>query len=264
MPGSTRRFREYVELARYFTARDLRERFLGSLSGSAWALLAPVAQLLVLWLVFGMILRVRLPDADPNAFLPFLVGGLWPWVAFSEGILRGMGAINERAALISKVALPRSVLVLAPVASSFLLHGAGYLAVLVVVAVIGHDVAWQGLALALPLWIVLGVFSTGVALVLATLAVFVRDTTQVVPQLVALFFYLTPIFYPLTILPERLRGIALGNPLTAFVGLFRHAWFGHPVAEPAAWVVAPLAAIVVLGLGVFVFRRASRHFEDFL
>lgn len=256
--------RRYVELARHFAARELRERFLGSLSGGLWAVAQPVMQLLVLLFVFGMLLKVRLPNADPDAFLPFLATGLWPWVAFSEAVMRGMSAIPERAALMSKVALPRSVLVIAPVLASFVLHGAGYLAVLAVVAAMGHAISATGVLVAVGYWILLALFAAGFALALSTLNVFVRDTAQVAPQLFMLWFYLTPIFYPLSIIPERIRIVAESNPLTAFVGAFRHALIAEPIALDRALLVIIVSTVASLAIGLFMFRRASRHFEDFL
>ena len=263
-PTASRRASGYWRIARHFAARELRERFLGSLTGAAWALLAPVLQLLVMLLVFGLILKVRLPDAEPRAFLPFLVAGLWPWVAFSEALMRGMGAIVERAALISKVAMPRSALVLAPVLASFALHGVGFAAVGGVVAALGYPIDPLGIVLALPYWIVLGAFAFGLALALATIRVFVPDAAHVVPQLTALWFYLTPIFYPVSIIPAALRGAVEANPLTAFTSLFRHALVGESIDLASALLVASIAALAALAFGAFVFRRAARHFEDFL
>lgn len=256
--------RRYIQLARHFAARDLRERFLGSLSGGLWAVAQPVIQLLVLFFVFGTLLKVRLPGADPQAFLPFLAAGLWPWVAFSEAAVRGMNAIPERAALMSKVALPRTVLVLAPVLSSFALHGVGFIAVLLVIAAMGHAVTLGGLAIGVLYWLVLGACAFGFALGLATLNVFVRDTAQIVPQLFMLWFYLTPIFYPLAIIPERIRPIAEANPLTAFVTAFRSSLVAEPADPVRLLAVMALATAVALGVGSYMFRRASRHFEDFL
>ena len=263
-PTANPRTASYWRIARHFAARELAERFLGSFSGAAWALVAPVVQLLVLLLVFGTILKVRLPDADPRAFLPFLVAGLWPWVAFSEGLMRGMTAVVERAQLISKVAMPRSALVLAPVLASFALHGAGFVAVLVVVALLGYPVTLAGLLLAVPYWLLLAAFAFGLALALSTLRVFVPDTAQVVPQLVTLWFYLTPIFYPLSIIPEALHGAVRANPMSAFTSLFRGALVGEAVPLGATLGVAAVATLAALALGGWMFRRASRHFEDFL
>lgn len=263
-PRAAQRAANYWRIARHFAVRELRERFLGSLSGAAWALLAPVLQLLVLLLVFGVILKVRLPDADPNTFLPFLVTGLWPWVAFSEGLLRGMGAIVERSALISKVAMPRSALVLAPVLASFALNGVGFVAVLLVIAAFGYPVDLGGIAQAVPYWILLAAFAFGLALALSTLRVFVPDAAHVVPQLTSLWFYLTPIFYPISIIPARLRDAVEANPMTAYTSLFRHALVGEPVALLPTLGVALGGALLALLVGGYMFRRAARHFEDFL
>ncbi len=255
---------DYWRIARHFAARELAERFLGSFSGAAWALFAPVLQLLVLMLVFGTILKVRLPDADPRAFLPFLVAGLWPWVAFSEALGRGMSAIVERSALISKVALPRSALVLAPVLASFALHGIGFVAVLAAIRALGYPVDLAGLPLALLYWPLLAAFAFGLSLFLATIRVFVPDAAHVVPQLVTLWFYLTPIFYPLAIVPAALHGAVQANPATAYASLFRHALTDETLAIAPALATATFAAALALALGAFVFKRAARHFEDFL
>lgn len=254
----------YFRLAAHFAARELRERFLGSVSGAAWAFLQPVAQLLILLFVFGTILKVRLPGADASAFVPFLVTGLWPWVAFSEGLNRALGAIPEHSALISKVVLPRSALVLAPVLASFALHGAGFLAVLLVVALAGYPIDFAGVLLAAPVWVLLGMFTFGLGLALATLNVFLRDTAQVVPQVITLWFYLTPIFYPTSIMPEAVQRWSWVNPLTAYVELFRNSLLGLPTSLPSSWLAAALVAAIALLAGIWMFRRAARHFEDFL
>lgn len=255
--------RAYWLIARHFIAREIAERWLGSFSGAAWALLAPVAQLLVLLLVFGTILKVRLPDADPRAFVPFLVAGLWPWAAFSEAVNRGVQAIPERAALLAKVALPRTALVLAPVAASFLLNGLGFVAVVAVVALAGFPIDPLGLVLALPLWLLLGVFAFGLALALGAVNVYVRDTAHVLPQVITLWFYLTPIFYPRSIVPGSFADAMAANPMTAFVDAFRAALTADPLPA-SALPVAVLAATAALLFGFAVFRRTASRFEDFL
>ncbi|HVF35719.1 MAG TPA: ABC transporter permease, partial [Candidatus Saccharimonadia bacterium] len=121
-----------------------------------------------------------------------------------------------------------------------------------------------GLGWALPCWVLLAAFAYGLALALATIRVFVPDAAHVVPQLTALWFYLTPIFYPIAIIPASLRGAVEANPMTAFASLFRHALLGEPVDLGRALLVASLATLAALALGGFAFRRAARHFEDFL
>ena len=113
-------------------------------------------------------------------------------------------------------------------------------------------------------WLLLGIFTFGLSLVLATLNVFLRDTAQVVPQVVTLWFYLTPIFYPSSIMPEAVQRWSWVTPLTGFVNLFRHALLDRPTDLGTSALCAALAALLALLAGVWAFRRAARHFEDFL
>lgn len=252
-----------LQLARHFIARDLRNRYLGSLTGALWALLQPLLLLAIYAVVFVEILKVRLPDSVGSGFVPYLALGLWPWTAFSEAISRGTNAIPEHAALLSKVPLPRPVLVLAPVAGSFLIHGAGFLAVLVVLALTGQGVQLSGLPLALLAYALLFVFALGLAWLTAALQVFVRDLAPIVAQLLTLWFFLTPVFFAREMIPARLAGFLAANPLAAFLEAFRAALLGTSIAPHTLWLL-PLFAAAAFAAGGFVFQRLSRHFEDFL
>src|SRR5689334_7888342 len=107
--------RQSTSLVAHFIRRELRNRYLGSLSGGLWALLQPLAQLAIYGFVWAYVFKMRLPggDASPAAVVPFLALGVWPWNAFAESISRSATVIQENAGLIGKVALPRSVLVIA-------------------------------------------------------------------------------------------------------------------------------------------------------
>src|SRR5690606_29052734 len=101
-----------------FLERDFRNRFSNSFFGGMWALLQPLLQLAVYAFVFGYVFKARIPGADAPGYVPFLVVALWPWTAFAEAVLRSTTVIQDNAALIGKVALPREVLVLASVSTS--------------------------------------------------------------------------------------------------------------------------------------------------
>jgi lipopolysaccharide transport system permease protein len=253
-----------LQLARHFIARDLRNRYLGSLSGALWALLQPLLLLGIYAMVFVQILKVRWPDATIGAsYVPYLATGLWPWTAFAEALNRGTNAIPEHAALLSKVPLPRPVLVLAPVAGSFLIHGAGFIAVLVVLALTGSPPRLAGIPWALVTYALLFVFALGLAWLTAALQVFVRDLAPIVAQLLTLWFFLTPIFFAREMVPERLGAILAFNPLAGYVDAFRAALLGTAAPSAALWG-PPLYAAIAIAAGAFVFGRLSRHFEDFL
>lgn len=252
----------WMNLLRHFVLRDIRQRYLVSFSGALWALLQPALLLAIYALVFVHVLRARLPDEAGGDFLPYLALGLWPWTAFSEAVVRGVGSIPEHAGLLAKVAVPREVLVLAPVASSFLVHGIGWLAIAVLLALDERAIALGGIPFALLAYVLLFAFAAGLALALASINVFLRDLAHALPQLVVLWFFLTPIFYAPSMVPAAMRSALEFNPMNAFIVGARDPLLGLALG-PAPWIAA-LAATVALALGVLVFRRLGRHFEDFL
>jgi ABC-type polysaccharide/polyol phosphate export permease len=261
--AATIALRQQLQLARHFIARDLRNRYLGSISGALWALLQPLLLLAIYAVVFVEILKVRLPDSVGTGFVPYLATGLWPWIAFAEAVGRGTNAIPEHAALLSKVPLPRSMLVLAPVAGSFLIHGFGFAAVLLVLALAGSGVQLAGLPWALLAYLGLFAFALGLTWLTAALQVFVRDLAPIVAQLLTLWFFLTPVFFAREMIPARLAGLLAANPLAAFLEAFRAALLGAGVSGTTL-LLLPLFTAIALAAGWFVFGRLSRHFEDFL
>jgi len=255
--------RTWTALAARFVLRDLRNRYLGSISGLAWALVQPLLLLAIYAVVFIEVLKVPWPESAGSGFVPYMALGLWPWTAFAEGLNRGTIAIHEHAQLLSKVALPRRLLVLAPVAGSFLIHGAGFVAVLIVLAVTGEPIRLAGLPLALGAWLLLFAFTLGLAWFTSALNVFVRDLAVVLAQILTLWFYLTPIFFPRAMVPDRFLGAVAVNPMAAFVDSFRAALVPGAAAPLASWLV-PLAAGLALALGAIVFARLERPFQDYL
>jgi lipopolysaccharide transport system permease protein len=251
-------------LLRQFVARDLRQRWLGSLSGGLWALLQPLAMLAIYAVVFVEILKVRLPERVGGDFVPFLVVALWPWTAFAEALNRAVNVFPENAGLLSKVALPREVLVLAPVLSSFIVHGVGFAAVLAVLAVMGKPILLGGVLQALLGFLLLGAFATGLALALASLQVFVRDLGQALGQFLTLWFFLTPIFYAPEMLPPAIARWLHANPMSGFIGAIRGPLLGMEGAAATSLLLPALATALSLLAGIWVFRRLQRHLEDFL
>jgi len=254
----------WFQLLRQFVARDLQQRYLGSLSGGLWALLQPLALLAIYAVVFVEVLKVRLPDRVGADFVPFLVTALWPWTAFAESLNRSVNAFPENAGLLSKVALPREVLVLAPVVSSFLVHMTGFIAVLLLLVAIGKPIHLAGMVPATLAMILLFVFSAGLALALASLQVFVRDLGHALAQFLTLLFFLTPVFYAPEMLPPRIARWLDANPMSGFIGAVRGPLLGmHDGGLSSLLLPAVFAGVAAL-LGWWVFRRLQRHLEDFL
>lgn len=231
--------------------------------GAAWSLIAPLLQLAVFYVVFLHIFKARVPGLEPDAYLAFLALGFWPWFAFAEAISRATTSVQEHAALAAKIALPRAVPVVAKVLASFLVHGVGFIAVLLVLLAIGPPLHWEWLPAALLLWLPLLALAIGMGLIVAAIQVFVRDLAQSIGPLMSLWFFLTPIVYALQMAPLGLSQWLLWNPMTAIVqGQRSLLLFGS--AEIAGWPAMLGGAVILPLLGAWIFTRTAPWFEDYL
>lgn len=257
------RFR-YRWLLWSFTRRELATRFRGSVTGAAWAVLYPLALLAVFAAVFTLVFRVRLPEAMAGSSYATVVAmALWPWMMFAEGVQRGLATIATNGELIRKVAFPHRLLVYASVLASFLVHGVGFLAVLVVLRALGEPVALSGIPAALLLLVPLALVAVGLAAALAALHTLLRDVEQLVSILLTILFYATPVLYLAEQVPAELRDWVALNPLGHLFGRIRAVLFdGGFLAAGDLAILAVALVIAVAGLAFF--ERLSPYFEDFL
>ena len=259
--GVTGTARDRVLLANFFK-RELTTRYLGSSTGLAWALLHPLLLLAVYHFVFTTIFRAG--SFGGKSFLLFVAVALWPWLAAQEALQRATVSLAHYAGLIRKVAFPPELVVYASIAATLVLQFAGYLAVLAVLAAFGEPVRFEGLLIAVPLWLILTIALTGLALLFAALQVFIRDVEHVLMPVLMILMYLTPILYPLTLVPESVRPWVAANPFGWLVERLRDALLDGKLALQWGDAVALGVALALFLGGRWVFRRLSPHFEDFL
>lgn len=243
--------------------REIKTRFLESFSGVAWLVLQPLLLLLIYSFVFVVIFKARVPQADTTGFVPYLAVAFWPWIAFSESVLRSVSAITANSELIGKVALPSEVFPAATVSATFVMHVSGYLAVLAVLAVTGTAIHWLMLAPALLVLCLIYLFALSLGLLLSSLNVFIRDFEHVMPPLMTFWFFTTPILYSVELIPEHLRRFMHINPFVYFIQTLREMLlFG--TWRPGVDDLIALVSIALLGfLALRFFRRLSPRFEDF-
>ena len=249
---------------RQLVSRAVRTDYLDNLTGFAWLFVQPLLLLAVYAFVFTTIFKARIPSAGEIGFVPYLAIAFWPWTAFAESVLRASAAVSSNAALIGKVAFPTELLPLSTVTATFLMHLAGYLAVLVVLQLLGTPIFWPGLLAALPLLLLLGLFASALALFASALQVFIRDVAQILPPLMTFWFFTTPILYSASLLPPSWAALMQFNPMTWYVGRLRSfLLFGDYRLAPTDLVV-PALTLLLFWLSLRFFRRFSAHFEDFL
>jgi len=257
-------------LARYrwllyeFTRREVANRYAGSVSGLAWTVLQPLAQLAIFAFVFTQIFRASVPADFPGvSYTAFVAVALWPWIMFSEAIQRGMGSIAANAGLIRKVALPNQLFVYSSVLACCAIHLAGFIGVLVVLAALGENVRLAGIPVAIVLLVPYMLLATGIALVLAALQTLLKDVEHGTAIVLMMVFYATPVLYPLAFVPEAWRPALRSSPLAYFSERLREVLLSQPSLVPRDFAVA-LACAAVFAAGLWIFKRLSPHFEDFL
>jgi ABC-type polysaccharide/polyol phosphate export permease len=267
---------EYVssrELMANLTLRELRGRYKRSLLGWAWSLLNPLAIMLIFTLLFRFFLRIDAPPSETTelkSFALYLLCALLPWNFMQNGVSLSMTSLIANANLIQKTYVPRELLVASQVASldvSLLIE----MSLLVVLLVLFGNMVVPFLPVVLVLVAFLTLFTTGLALLFSVLNVYFRDVQHLVSILFQVWFYLTPVVYPLGVVPERhvffgvdvpVRTIYDANPMVRFVEAVRDCLYD--LRLPPLGSVAYLAAVsvTVFLAGLFVFSRLSGRLAE--
>ena len=246
-----------------FTEREILSRFAGSAFGLIWALANPLLLLAIYAFVFGQLFKTRMGDLSTDSYLAFLAIALWPWMMFADGVMRAMQSVQANAPLVKKIAFPHLLLILAAVNSVFLVHLAGYVVILTILAATGHTLHLAGVPSALLAITTLYLLAVGVGAFLAALQTLLRDVEQVVAPALMMMQFLTPVLYPVTIIPEAYRYLFAWNPLTGVMQRLRDGLLSGATPQYTDLFVLS-AGIMVAIIGISFFLRLSPYFEDFL
>lgn len=244
--------------------RQIRQDYLENLTGFAWLILQPLILLAVYAFVFSTIFKARIPEAAEIGFVPYLAVAFWPWTAFSEAILKANSSITANGALIGKVAFATEQIPLATVTATFIMHLIGYIAVLIVLQLMGTSIHWVYLLLVLPIILLMWVFACAIALFSSAIQVFVRDLAQILPPLMTFWFFTTPILYSASYLPESIQKFAQLNPMAWFVTRLRELLLFGEINFGLTALLIVLFIAIFSWASLRFFRRFSGHFEDFL
>lgn len=265
---ATRPVLSYRSLVWNFAQRDLKARFKGTALGWSWSLVLPLATLLVYSVVFAVIFRAVPPDfgnGKSGNFTVWLLAGLVPWTLFSSGINSAISSLLSTGQLLKKIFFPAFAPILGGVLSVGV-QSAIELGILAVVLIAFLNIGWTWLLV--PIWAALFVaFTAALATALSVLNAYYRDIAHIVVVALQLLFYITPIIYPITFVPEEWRGFPLRtlvelNPLSAFVELFRSLMYGLSPGTPFLWGVSLGWTVAAVLLGLWVYRRKAQDLGE--
>jgi ABC-2 type transport system permease protein len=257
------------ELMVNLTLRELRGKYKRSVLGWGWSLLNPLASMVIFTIVFSFFLKVKPPVGDPSGlhnFAFFLLCGLLPWNFLNNGMMGGMAALIGNANLIKKVYFPREVLVSAVVAAfdvSFLIE----LGVLAAALLVAGNFVIPWIPVVLFLIALFTVFVLGIGLTVSVLNVYFRDVQHFVGILMMLWFYATPIVYPITYVPKEWKGIPLRhlytfNPMVRFAETFRDVMYDLRFPSWNDTLFLVVVSGLTLALGMWVFSKLEGRLAE--
>ncbi|MGI8784764.1 MAG: ABC transporter permease [Acidobacteriota bacterium] len=243
--------------------RDLRERYIGSAAGLLWSVLHPLVLVALYTFVITFVFKVRAVEGGPRGYAAFVLCGLLPWIALQESIVQSAASLVKNAPLIKKIRFPAEVVPVGVVFSS-LLHQ--LIGTVVFVVILHQSIRFgpgslPGLLLLLALQVALAL---GLGWLVASLNVFVRDTQHVVQLSFSLLFWLTPLVYDRSMVPDRLRWLVDVNPLSHLVAGYRAVFLGTSGPLSQGWLVLASWAVVLLFFGYFTIQRLKGRFADYL
>ena len=258
------------ELLTNLTLRELRGKYKRSILGWGWSLLNPIAQMGIYSLVFSFFLKVEPPVGDPSGlhvFAFFLLCGLLPWTFLASGLTAGMDALLANANLVKKVWFPRELLVTAVVGAwgvSFLIE----LGVLTAVLLVAGNMAIPWLIPVLVTVVVQTAFVLGLSLALSVWSVYLRDLKYLVTIALQMWFYATPIVYPVTVVEDALadRPVLLDlyrlNPMTRFAEVYRDLLYSLRFPPLATCLYLLGWAVAAMAVGMAAFRRLDGRLAE--
>jgi lipopolysaccharide transport system permease protein len=267
VPLSDRQWAKF-DLLRTLVRRDLEARYKGSVLGNLWPLVNQLSQLLIYTYVFAIVLKVKLslhgvPDNN-FTFGLWLFTGLLPWISFTGGLTQAASSVVAQPNLVKKVVFPLELLPLVSVLSAFIESAFGLIALIFFVSLATHTLH-PTLALLPLIWLTQLLLTAGVGYLAAGLTVFLRDIPQTLGVVLNLWFYVTPIIYPASAIPESFRGWVFWlNPIATISEIYRDIILVGEIKHWSEWGVASGISLIIYLLGTKVYKHLRPAFADVL
>ncbi len=249
----------YRELLWVLTLRDVKVRYKQTVLGVAWAVIQPVMTMVVFTIFFGHLAQM---PSDGFPYPVFVYAALLPWTFFANAVTNSGNSLLNSANLVSKVYFPRLVIPLASVGAGLIDFAVS--AVILLLLMLVYGVGWSLNLLFAPLLVLAVIFTAlGVGTLLSALIVAYRDFRYVIPFLVQLWLFATPVIYPVSLVPERWQWLLYLNPMAGLIEGFRSVFLGKAF-DVTALAISMAVAMVVFLAGVFYFEKVERRFADII
>lgn len=242
------------EILKNLVLRNLRVRYKGSTLGFLWTFLNPLLTMLIFYIVFSKIIKINIEQ-----YPLFLLSALLPWTFFSSSLTDAAHSIINNANLVKKIYFPREILPLSYVLSNFI-NFLFSLAVLLPILIVFRAGGLRFIYFLPAILILHLIFTIGLALFLSCANVYFRDVSHFLGIILMFWFYLTPVFYSLDMVPQNLRSIYILNPIASLITIYRNVLFEGKTPSAINLSISVLIFTITLLFGYFVFRRYEPDF----
>ncbi|MGI8513886.1 MAG: ABC transporter permease [Acidimicrobiia bacterium] len=243
---------------RLLVNRELSVRYKRSSLGVWWTLLNPLLTTAIMWVVFAQIFQDRFGATGDEPYVVYLLAGVLFFAFFSQGLVATGSAITGSASILTKVYVPAEVFSFATALAGVANFAISLAPLLIVQLIAGVGIPWTILLSPVPVVAMLALV-TGLGMLVAAAAVRFYDVIELTRVLVLLLTYATPVFYPISIIPDRFLGVVYANPLFSYLEVFRSLFYRGEIPPLWQWAMVVGSALVALGLGVWAFSRSWRN-----
>lgn len=260
MLGSLRELYKYRDLLRILTERELKVRYKQTALGIGWAVLQPLALMVIFTLVFSYFTNIN-SEGIPYPIFSYIA--LLPWTFFQTAVQFGSMSVVNNSGLVSKVWFPREILPLSSLFAAlvdFFIAGLMLIFIFPIYHISLTSQAWWIVVL-IPVQIII---SSGIILILSALVVLYRDLKFVIPLALQILFYATPIIYSINSIPDRFFKLVLSNPLTGLVDSYRRVLLLGKSPNPYYLASSALIGVFLMVIGYWFYKRVDKKFADII
>ncbi len=250
---------QYRELLYFLTWRDVKVRYKQTVIGFLWAIIQPFLKMVVFSIIFGGLVKM---DSEGFPYPIFLYAGLLPWQFFASSVTRSGESIVASAGLIKKVYFPRLVIPIASVGACLVDFAISFI-ILVILILYYNVVPTLSIFMVLPLILATIFTALGVGMLISALNVAYRDFRYILPFLIQIWMFLTPVIYSTGIIPENWRWLILLNPMAGIIDAYRSAVLGKPFEWGSLGISMGIAVVIFL-CGLIYFRKTEKYFADII
>jgi len=252
---------QYRELLMIFAWRDIKVRYKQTIMGIAWAIFQPLFTMIIFTIFFGNLAKI---PSDGVPYPIFVYSGLLFWTYFSSSLTNASNCMVENESIIKKIYFPRLLLSISATVTPIIDFCFAFVVFLGLMVIFRFMPNIWGLLIVPLLLLISMVTASGVGLFLASVNVKYRDVRYILPFFIQIMMFVTPVIYPVSIIPEAYKWVAFLNPMTGVINSARILILGDGVIDWFGIYVSSICAILYFVLGVMYFRKTERFFADII